>query len=243
MLPHAIDRDLGRAYSAPAMARYRNRLESAWWHLRRRFRPRIELTGRNYAIARRLLLDVVDACNSADVDYALEGGTLLGIVRDGDLIPWDKDVDLTLDSGSVERFKTQYPALRARGWRIADHYLMPSDTEAWRRGALRSIKIRNQKFGRFGRGRIVLDIFIRYRHADHHWWAHRGNVNRVAAEYFDQCGYLEFAGRTLRVPDAHERYLELMFGDWRTPDPQFNGSRFDGTIVGKLRQKQPREAS
>ncbi len=224
------------------MARYRNRLEQAWWNFRRRFRPRIELTGHNYTIARQLLLDVVDACNAVGVDYALEGGTLLGIARDGDLIPWDKDVDLTLDSSSIERFKTQYPGLRARGWRIADHYLMPCDDDAWRGGQLRSIKIRNQRFRRFGRGRIVLDIFIRYRHGDYHWWAHRGNVNRIAAEHFDHCGFLEFAGRKMRVPGSHERYLDMMFGDWRTPDPQFNGSRLDGTIVGKLRRNQTREA-
>ena len=104
------------------MARYTNRVEKAWWDLRRRFRARIALTGRNYTIAKTLLLDVIDACNDAGVDYALEGGTLLGIVRDGDLIPWDKDVDLTMDSASVAQFKTQYPRLRARGWRISDHY-------------------------------------------------------------------------------------------------------------------------
>ncbi len=218
------------------MARYNNALQQRWWYFRRRFRRQPRLTGRNYRLARQLLLDVADACNEAGVDYALDGGTLLGLVRDGDLIPWDKDVDLTMAYESVPAFKSTYPRLAARGWRIADHYTMPGDDRAWRRGQIRSIKLRNARFGRFGRGRIVLDIFVRYRHEGGYWWAHRGNVNRVDADYFDRAQWLEWGGRRLRVPHDREGYLALLFGDWRRPDPKHNSSVDDGTIVGKLQR-------
>ena len=39
--------------------------------------------------AKRLLLDVCDIFNQAQLPYTVDAGTLLGLCRDGDLIPWN----------------------------------------------------------------------------------------------------------------------------------------------------------
>ena len=56
----------------------------------------IELTEKNLETARELLLRAVRVLDEAGIRYHLEGGTLLGLVRDGDLLPWDHDVDISV---------------------------------------------------------------------------------------------------------------------------------------------------
>ena len=44
-----------------------------------------------------------DICRKHGIDYYLEGGSLLGAVRYGDLIPWDDDVDIEMTREDFER--------------------------------------------------------------------------------------------------------------------------------------------
>ena len=44
-----------------------------------------------------MLFYFTDFLTKHRINYFLEGGTLLGIVRDGDLLPWDHDVDISID--------------------------------------------------------------------------------------------------------------------------------------------------
>ena len=44
-----------------------------------------------------MLFYSTDFLTKHGIKYFLEGGTLLGIVRDGDLLPWDHEVDISID--------------------------------------------------------------------------------------------------------------------------------------------------
>lgn len=48
-----------------------------------------QLTEKNLKRARKLLFEVVELLEKHNIDYHLEGGPLLGVVRDKDLLPWD----------------------------------------------------------------------------------------------------------------------------------------------------------
>jgi len=52
------------------------------------------------------------------VNYWLEGGTLLGAVRDGKIIEWDKDVDLATWYHNAKRIISTFPEFKNRGFDI-----------------------------------------------------------------------------------------------------------------------------
>ena len=56
----------------------------------------IKLKGYNKIIAEKMLRDIVMICDECNLNYWLEGGTLLGIFREGRLLPWDNDIDISV---------------------------------------------------------------------------------------------------------------------------------------------------
>ena len=49
-------------------------------------------------LAIELLKRIIDILNKFNIDYFLISGTLLGYIRHNDIIPWDDDIDLMIDS-------------------------------------------------------------------------------------------------------------------------------------------------
>lgn len=191
------------------------------------------IEGKRYLRARQLLSDVVGQLEALGMRYHLEGGTLLGLVRDGDLIPWDDDLDISLPSELAEAFveRAAWP-LRLRGWRVSVHRF-ERDGIGWRQGQIRIIKIRNRRW-LFLRGSLCLDIFPKYAVGQDVLWTAKKKIMRVAARFYQGCGWISFQGRKLAIPVQHEEYLALKYGDWRIPVRQWNCASNEGTVVGDL---------
>ena len=61
---------------------------------------------RNEQAGHRVLTWLCGVLNQADVHYFLDAGTLLGVIRDGALIPWDDDLDIGIPRHELENVKS-----------------------------------------------------------------------------------------------------------------------------------------
>jgi len=76
--------------------------------------------------ALRLLKDADEILTAEGVDYCLMFGTLLGLLRHGDFIPWDDDLDIIIFD--IERFEKRcWPGFETKG------YLLLKDVRMLRR--------------------------------------------------------------------------------------------------------------
>ena len=70
--------------------------------------------------------EVVNILKECNVSYWLCQGTLLGVIRDKNLIPWDHDIDLALWSGSISKDRIK-EIMSAKNFILKDKFLDQDD--------------------------------------------------------------------------------------------------------------------
>jgi hypothetical protein len=193
---------------------------------------RIEFRGRYGRRARALLGDAIDILGRAGIAYHLDYGTLLGVIRDGDLIPWDGDLDIGVAAADWPALEATFGAFRQRGWRVPhDNLSMFADGPGWRTGDPRRITVVSRILLPTSIGRIRLDLVAKYADGDRLWWFVDGNLCHAPAAYFTGRREIAFADRAALIPAQAEAYLSLIYGDWQTPRRDYVAHRDDGTAL------------
>jgi len=182
----------------------------------------------------RLLHESVDILNKTGNEHWIEGGTLLGAVRDGKLIPWDHDLDMGMKYVSNEQMETVIKALRNRFYvRVLSFH---RERNVWKMGNYRLIKIHPRRY-RFLKGKPCLDLFVYYlgplpdtgEEVYRYVVWHRNAYHR--REFLDTQDSIVFYGKTVSTPADPEGFLEVKYGpDWRTPVKEWNVALDDGSI-------------
>jgi hypothetical protein len=142
-----------------------------------------------------------------NIDYVLEGSSLLGALRCGGIIPIDTDVDVTIDSDDLERFRKALP--QAHTWGLRQWY--PE------LGIYRFTSIRSKKKTPF------VDVYIRKRLED----GRCVYVNPLLRDSLPHFIFYESEKSTRRlvpfgpisayIPDDPYPYLNRGYGDnWGT---------------------------
>jgi len=182
----------------------------------------------DFQVLERQLLDVVDVLDEAGIVYHLEGGTLLGIVREQRLLPWDHDTDISIMRSSYPRFLEIQRKITRRGWRVRTR-VYKADRQFAAAGTPRLIKIRDRK-AYFLSGPHCLDIFIKELHEGAVYWQAAGNLMKVDASYYDGYDEVEWRGRKLKAPRDFRAYLTEKYGDWSVTVKDWH-CRMENTIV------------
>lgn len=187
------------------------------------------------------LVVVADFLERHEIWYALGFGTLLGAVRDGDLIPWDHDVDLFVRPRDRQRIVELSEELGPLGYAIkyavlsADENLATRPAELERFNAAALVLMKGE--------RPVGDLYTPWlfddgilRHFDFErevWWCPR---NSFPAWFVEERGEARVRGRRYPTLRAPERWLAHVYGDdfgvpWRCS--QKGGEAREGfTAVG-----------
>lgn len=186
---------------------------------------------------RAQFIDIMQTLNAADIPYHLEGGTLLGIVRDGDLLEHDKDTDISINAEDLEHYTQARDLIRARGWRVRERVVW-YDLPFAAKGAPRILKVADHKFG-LARGPHQMDIFVKYPSAggQRSWVANKALMSCSAHHY---AGFepLEWNGMTLRAPVDYKAYLTAKYGDWSVVDKNWTCAQ-EKTIYADISEFDP----
>ena len=140
-----------------------------------------------------LLGRLQDALDAAGIRTFLVSGTLLGVIREGQLLPHDYDLDLGVLPGDTS-----------------------ADSVADALGSLDDLTFEVEEWRVWGRdgGGVAFDVFIHYEERGR-WW-HATRTHAWWNTPFELVP-IDVNGRSFWVPADADRYLEENYGEWRTP--------------------------
>lgn len=153
----------------------------------------------NKAINREIMLDNLRVLSvyldKIDINWGPAFGTLIGIVRNDDLLPWAPVFNIYILKEDEERFKDVL-------W-----LLMESDFELVRheRRGLYYLRRNNEFFKVFVLHKISSDV------------RHTGGTDFIHEKYLQNTVKWNFEGIDLNVPAEVDEYLTFQYGDWVTP--------------------------
>ena len=188
------------------------------------------LSGKNLIRAKRLLADTGKILNKYGIRWWLDHGTLLGIIRNNELIPYDHDVDVCASGEDAEKFLSIINHFKPR-YRVRLRY----DTMGKLPGKLRVAKIKfllGKLTNPSSTEELHLDIFFNYPNKDgYSYWIDSCTLKRSPVKYYDTLATVEWNNNSYPVPKDTKEYLTYRFGDWRTPVQKYDSSLDDLAIV------------
>ncbi|NHZ84973.1 MAG: hypothetical protein GWP19_03730 [Planctomycetia bacterium] len=179
----------------------------------------------NHSRMKKMLLFTIDQLQKHNVPFWLEAGTLLGIYRDGDLISWDYDADISIPA----EYSEKVAALR---YKFFPKYIVRKRPiiNRWIPGNTRVVKVKTT-WEKLQQVNFHIDLFCVYKVDDKYRWVDSSVLKQVDAKFFNTQDYIQWEGRKIPIPAHTEEYLSLRYGNWQIPYKNYNAGLHDGAIV------------
>lgn len=191
----------------------------------------LQLTGRTATLANRMLNNVCRILDGNGIPYVLEGGTLLGIVREQRLLPWDNDVDITITDEHLQKLVRIQHLFWLRGYRIRVRRSV-KELPHFPAGSVRLVKVKTRRLYVF-KGLDLMDVFVKKKVNDRYYWS-VGVVSPVLksapADFYEKLTRFEYNGYRYSVPRDYEQYLTYRYGDWKVPVKEYDFRKDDLAI-------------
>lgn len=163
-------------------------------------------------LARETLLFIVDILEKENIPYFVDHGTLLGIVRDGDLIPWDDDIDISIYQKDMEQIitaiidnVTKLPLNNLLNW-VKNIYYDENNIPVQILLSFDEDNSDNYKnFPISIKSIIFKDGF-----------AHQ-TVTYAPEYHFKNREYINYINKQISIPYEYKEYLEFHYGEWQKP--------------------------
>ena len=156
------------------------------------------------------LLAFHEAMRKLDTQFFLAFGTLLGLVRDGKLLPFDKDTDVGV-AWDLPR-KTLATSLVQHGFHCKRYNELSDDEHVY------NFSVTHKETN------LAIDLFFFKEVGDSYVTGIDSSPQAVTWTFPSfRLTQARWLGRLWWVPKNPEIFLESVYGkDWRTPDPYFN---------------------
>ncbi len=190
----------------------------------------ITLEGKNLVEAENLLKDITEIFENQDIPYWLEGGTLLGIRRENRLLPWDNDLDISVHATQLNKLNSLIENLKTEGFRVRTRHFSETSNE-FKKGDLRMIKVRTKHFFGLIKGKVCLDVFIKYSKKENTFWEIDNKTKCVPLRFYQSFKTITFKGKAYTIPEDTDGYLTYRYGEWQTPVKDWNTSTDDKALT------------
>ncbi|MCG3652189.1 LicD family protein [Aliarcobacter butzleri] len=157
------------------------------------------------------------------ISYYIDHGTLLGIIRDEALIPWDKDIDLAVLIEDKEKIETMlksylnnfiHPLCKTNKWK----YKIEKE-EIIVEGIKETLFIELQIFNDsiFKEDEVALDLMFRYKRDSIIYWGVCGKYLKAPINICFPTSQIVYKNHSINVPNDKIAYLSNLYGDWQKP--------------------------
>jgi hypothetical protein len=157
-------------------------------------------------------LEICQILDSLGINFFIQGGVLLGVIREGGFIKWDWDVEISVfASDGLDHFDAIVAALQSVGFTITKKNRSFEDMKI---NFFKGPSPEPTSFTIFG------------------WWhdeaaqVFRRKKFHVPESFFSSLESVSFLGRSIKCPSQTEAYLEFQYGDWRTPKKTSNKNEY-----------------
>ena len=192
---------------------------------------KLRLTGKLEIVARKMLKDLCRILDKSKIPYALDAGTLLGIIRENRLLPWDNDLDIAITDDYLDKLISVNWKIWLAGYKIRIRKSI-KDMPHFPAGSVRLISVEKTRF--FHRSISLLDVFVKKKVDENLFWTEGIKtpvLKSVPYRFYKNLSRIVFDGYNYSIPKEYEDYLTIRYGDWKTPVKEYNFKKDDKAIV------------
>jgi phosphorylcholine metabolism protein LicD len=172
----------------------------------------IDKTPKQQIFHAKMLEDVKETLDRYNVTSILSGSALLGIIRDGDLIPWSPGVILIVYYSKVKPVENKIKAdLIKKGFRLTRHY---KKAKNWK------IRVDKKKWNVEIVGYDLSD------NSKNYYRSSGKRIKIIPAKYFCFLKEIGFKGVIYKCPEDVDGFLTHLYGDWKKPIKSENRSSY-----------------
>jgi lipopolysaccharide cholinephosphotransferase len=186
-----------------------------------------------FNFARELMLTLCRLFNEHKIPYYIDHGTLLGVYRDGDLLPWDNDIDFAIDAehlSAVQQILWQsLPQFKIKHCRL-NHWTMTAAYDLIKMPGSNQYRKRIIKFYEYSDDPVSkalkVDLIVKYKDGDQRYWLVGATVLNAPDDLTKTTVPFEFFGTKVQIPKYTENYLTLLYKNWKTPVKRWDHSMY-----------------